>query len=79
MVDAIDNLLQQLYIYPQLESEMVICIGFPEVKYQTLELNNPEIALGGDNILLLWEADRELEIKISLSDENFAKLKDLLA
>ena len=75
----LDNLLQQLYIYPQLESEMVICVGFPEVKYQTLELNNPEIALGGDNILLLWEADRELEIKISLSDENFAKLKELLA
>jgi len=42
-------------------------------------LNNPEIALGADNILLLWEADRELEIKISLSDENFAKLKELLA
>ena len=75
----LDNLQQQLYIYPRLESEMVICIGFPEVKYQTLELNNPEITLGGDNILLLWEADRELEIKISLSHENIAKLKELLA
>lgn len=75
----LDNVQQQLYIYPQLESELVICIGIPEVKYQTLELNNPEVALGEDNILLLWAADRELEIKISLSPENIAKLKELLA
>jgi len=75
----LDNLQQQLYLYPQLESEVVICIGFPEVKYQTLELNNPEFALGEDNILLLWEAEQELEIKISLSNENLAKLKELLA
>ncbi|WP_293131987.1 hypothetical protein [Microcoleus sp. bin38.metabat.b11b12b14.051] len=75
----LDNLQQHLYIYPQLESELVIRIAIPEVKYQTLELNNPEIALGEDNILLLWQAERELEIKISLSNENLAKLKELLA
>ncbi|MGB3262417.1 MAG: hypothetical protein WBA89_00530 [Microcoleus sp.] len=75
----LDNLQQQLYLYPQLESEVVIRIGFPEVKYQTLELNNPEFALGEDNVLLLWEAEQELEIKISLSNENLAKLKELLA
>ena len=74
----LDNLQQQLYIYPQLESELVIRIGFPEVKYQTLELNNPDIALGEDNILLLWEPEQELEIKIYLSNENIAKLKELL-
>ncbi len=75
----LDNLQQQLYIYPQLESELVIRIGFPEIKYQTLELNNPEFALGEDNSLLLWESNQELEIKISLSPENIAKLKELLA
>jgi len=75
----LDNLQQQLYIYPQLESELVIRVGIPEVKYQTLELNNPEIALGEDNMLLLWESDQELEIKIYLSSENIAKLKELLA
>ncbi|MEG5041460.1 MULTISPECIES: hypothetical protein [unclassified Microcoleus] len=75
----LDNLQQQLYIYPQLESELVIRVGIPEVKYQTLELNNPEIALGEDNMLLLWESDQELEIKIYFSHENFAKLKELLA
>ncbi|MEG3921640.1 MULTISPECIES: hypothetical protein [unclassified Microcoleus] len=75
----LDNLQQQLYIYPQLEAELVIRVGIPEVKYQTLELNNPEIALGEDNLLLLWESDQELEIKIYLSNENIAKLKELLA
>ncbi|MEG4074763.1 hypothetical protein QUA30_19055 [Microcoleus sp. Pol14C2] len=75
----LDNLQQQLYIYPQLEAELVIRVGISEVKYQTLELNNPEIALGEDNMLLLWEADQELEIKIYFSQENFAKLKELLA
>lgn len=75
----LDNLQQQLYIYPQLESELVIRVAIPEVKYQTLELNNPEIALGADNLLLLWESEQELEIKIYLSNENIAKLKELLA
>jgi len=75
----LDNLQQQLYIYPQLESELVIRVGIPEVKYQTLELKNPEIALGEDNMLLLWEAEQELEIKIYFSKENIAKLKELLA
>lgn len=75
----LDNLQQQLYVYPQLESELVIRIGIPEVKYQTLDLNNPEIALEGDNILLLWDADQELEFKITLSNENIVKLKELLA
>ena len=75
----LDNLQQQLYIYPQLESELVIRIGIPAVKYQILDLNNPEIALGENNILLLWDAEQELEIKIALSHENFAKLQELLA
>ncbi|MBD1883952.1 hypothetical protein [Microcoleus vaginatus] len=75
----LDNLQQQLYIYPHLESELVIRVGIPEVKYQTLELNNPEIALREDNMLLLWESDQELEIKIYFSHENIAKLKELLA
>jgi hypothetical protein len=74
----LDNLQQQLYVYSQLESELVVRIGIPEIKYQTLELNNPEIALGSDNVLLLWDADQELEIKISLSHENVIKLKELL-
>ncbi|MEG4090480.1 hypothetical protein [Microcoleus sp. Pol12B4] len=75
----LDNLQQQLYIYPQLEAELVIRVGISEVKYQTLELNNPEIALGEDNMLLLWESDQELEIKIYFSQQNFDKLKELLA
>ncbi|MEG4273124.1 MULTISPECIES: hypothetical protein [unclassified Microcoleus] len=75
----LDNLQQQLYIYPQLESELVIRVGIPEVKYQTLELNNPEVALAEDNLLVLWESDLELEIKIYFSKENIAKLKELLA
>lgn len=75
----LDNLQQHLYVYPQLESELVIRIEIPAVKYQTLDLNDPEIAWGDNNTLLLWDADRELEIKIALSSENIAKLKELLA
>ena len=75
----LDNLQQQLYLYPQLQSDVVIRIGIPEVKYQTLEIKNVEIALGEDNIMLLWDPEQELEIKISLSTENIVKLKELLA
>lgn len=75
----LDNLQQQLYVYPQLESELVIRIGIPRLKYQTLELKNPEIALLEDKILLLWDGTQELEVKIALSSENIAKIKELLA
>lgn len=75
----LDNLQQQLYLYPQLEPDMVIRIGIPEVKYQTLEIKNVEIALGEDNIMLLWDPEQELEIKIALSSENIVKLQELLA
>ncbi|MGL5061321.1 MAG: hypothetical protein ACRC62_15215 [Microcoleus sp.] len=75
----LDNLQQQLYVYPQLESELVIRIEIPAVKYQTLELKNPEIALGENNIMLLWDAEQELEVKIALNSENIAKIKKLLA
>ncbi len=75
----LDNLQQQLYLYPQLEPDMVIRIGIPEVKYQTLEIKNVEIALGEDNIMLLWDPEQELELKIALSSENIVKLKELLA
>ncbi len=74
----LDNLQQQLYVYPQLESELIIRIGISEVKYQTLELNNPEIALVEGNMLLLWDAEQELEVKIALTPENIAKIKKLL-
>ncbi len=74
----LDNLQQQLYLYPQLEPDMVIRIGIREVKYQTLEIKNIEIALGEDNIMLLWDSEQELEIKIALSPENIVKLKQLL-
>ncbi|MEZ2225391.1 MULTISPECIES: hypothetical protein [unclassified Microcoleus] len=75
----LDNLQQQLYIYPQLESEIVIRIAIPEIKYQTLELKNVEFALGEDNIMLLWDVEQELEIKIALTAENILKLQELLA
>jgi hypothetical protein len=74
----LDNLQQQLYVYPQLESELVIRIGIPGFKYQTLELKNPEISLIEDNILLLWDGEQEVEVKIALSSENIAKIKALL-
>lgn len=74
----LDNVQQQLYVYSQLESDVVIRIGIPEVKYQTLEIKNVEIALGVDNIMLLWDTEQELEIKIALSPENIVKLRGLL-
>ena len=78
----LDNLLQQLYIYPQLESEMVICIGFPEIKYQTLELNNPEIALGEiifcccGRLTENWKLKSPSAMKILLSLRNCWHKKD---
>lgn len=70
--------LQQLLVFPQSQSQVVIKIKLPGVIYQKLDLIDPQIAATVKNdqgvILLRDEAER-LEIKVTLSK---AKLNQLL-
>jgi hypothetical protein len=77
----LDNLRQQLYIFPQSQKEIVIRVGLPEVIYQTIELKNPQWRSStGDNSykLILRDEAQQLEIKVALSPENLNQLKRTL-
>ncbi|HEY9771005.1 MAG TPA: hypothetical protein V6C71_21345 [Coleofasciculaceae cyanobacterium] len=69
---------QQLYVFPQSQSQVIIRISLPESVYQKLNLLNPQIAAtlkdNGAMILLRDEAQK-LEIRVTL---NSARLKQLL-
>lgn len=74
-----DYLKQHLYIYPHSQEELVIRVGRPDIKYQTIELKNPEIEVGKDQSLLIWDAEQQLEIKVNLNSESLKQLRKLLA
>lgn len=78
----LDNLRQQLYIYPQSQKQLVIRVGIPEVVYQTIELKNPQLQLaaaGEKYILTLRDAQQLLQVKVTLSPENLDQLKQQLS
>jgi hypothetical protein len=68
----------KLYIYPQSQAQVVICVGIPQIVYQTIEVNNPQIATiarGDGRLLLLRDTQQQLELKITLDR---AKLIELI-
>lgn len=74
----LDRVEQKLYIYPQSQEQVVICVSTPQVIYQTIEINNPQIvgkAIGDNYLLLLRDAEQKLDVKINLDSR---KLTDLL-
>jgi hypothetical protein len=78
----LDTLRQNIYIYPQSQKEVVIRVGLPEIIYQTIEIDNPQLQLTsiGENYLLtLGDAQQELQVKVTLSPENLNQMKQLLS
>ncbi len=77
----LDTHSQQLYIYPQSQKELVIRVGVPEIIYQKIALTNPQwqgSRAGEGYILTLRDKQQQLEIKLTLSAENLAQLKEQL-
>ena len=75
----LDRIKQKLYIYPQSQEQVVICVGLPQVVYQTIELNNPQIigkAVGDNYLLLLRDTEQKLDVTINLNSQ---QLEELLA
>ena len=76
------NLIQQqLYIIPQSQSQIVISISLPEIVYQKLNINNPQVAAtikDGKGIILLRDEAEKLEITIALDTEKLNLLRDRL-
>lgn len=74
----LDSLPQILTIYPQSQGDLVVRVTLPEIKYQMLELSDPDIAVG-KRVILLRDQQLEVEVKITLSPDKLAKLKQLLS
>jgi hypothetical protein len=72
---------QKLYIYPQSQSQVVICVTVPGIVYQKIELKNPlAVATSkGDNyLLLLRDKKQKLELTITLDRAKMKQLFDSL-
>ena len=77
----LDTIEQNLYIYPQSQSQVVICVSIPQIVYQKIDLNHPQIAatIKGDNcLLLLRDKEQKLELKISIDRSKMKQLFDNL-
>jgi len=71
----------ELYIYPQSQTNVVIRVRVAQISYQTIELDNPNIAVldRGDRVILLLRDDKQhIEIKANLSATTLDRLKQKL-
>lgn len=78
----LDALQQTLYIYPQTQRGIVIRVTLPQVIYQQITINQPQLTLTqpptGPVLLVRDEAQR-LEIQIQLSPAALAALRQQLS
>ena len=74
---ALHHTRQELYIFPKSQQKLVIRVALPEVKYQRIEINNPEI-LVEKNIILFLDNKQLLEVQIKLTPEQLNQLKEKL-
>lgn len=77
----LDQLQQQLYIYPQSQRGVVIRVALPQVVYQQLKIAQPQLALtqsDGQSTLIVRDEAQRLEVQVSLSPEKLAELKQQL-
>ncbi|MGL5081289.1 MAG: hypothetical protein ACRC8A_07355 [Microcoleaceae cyanobacterium] len=74
----LNQMHQQLYIFPQSQPGVVIRIAVPKVNYQSLELNCSELSLSKDGILVLRDDQQLLEIKVILSSEKRELLRNII-
>lgn len=73
----LDLAKQRLDVYPQSQPQVVIRIASKEIIYQQVELVNPlavATTIGENTVLLLRDKEQKLEVKVTISQQNFAKL-----
>ena len=74
-----DPVRQQIYIFPQSQKELVIRVSVPEIVYQQVELNHPQVQYDAvRKVLTLRDEAQVLEVKVTLSPESIAQLKQQL-
>jgi hypothetical protein len=77
----LDQLQQQLYIYPQSQRGVVLRVALPQVIYQQIKITQPQLTItqaAGQSLLIVKDETQHLEIQVSLSPEQIADLKQQL-
>jgi len=77
----LDTQQLQLYVYPQSQKNLVIRVGIPEIIYQKIEITNPQWeshSQGENHSITLRDKQQQIEVKLTLSPENIAQLKENL-
>lgn len=78
---VLDTRRQQLYIFPQSQKQLVIRVGLPEILYEVIEIKDPQwqySSVSNNHILTLRDIQQQLEVKVTLSLDNFNQLKEQL-
>ncbi|GAB4555910.1 MAG: hypothetical protein Tsb0014_48120 [Pleurocapsa sp.] len=68
---------QKLDIYPESQTQVVICVSLPEIVYQQINLSNPQVAATNTEdgcLLLMRDRDRKLEIKVALDRQKITQI-----
>jgi hypothetical protein len=74
----LNNLKQELYIYPRIEEEIVLRVSLHEFEYQTIKLNNVEITFQEQEVMMIRDVKQQMEVQINLTAENVNLLKEWL-
>jgi len=74
----LNNLKQELYIYPRIEEEIVLRVSLHEFEYQTIQLNNVEITFQEQEVMMIRDVKQQMEVQINLTAENVNLLKEWL-
>ena len=78
----LDRLASCLYVYPQSQSQVVLRIGLPQVRYESIELSAAEfssVADGDIPVLIIRDPQQKIEVKVKLSGDRLARLRQQLS
>lgn len=78
----LDSLGQQLFIFPKSQNGVVIRVALPVVKYQSVEMQNPQIdctTVNENAVLTLKDDTQKLTVKVMLSPDRLSQLKQQLS
>jgi hypothetical protein len=75
----LNQLQQKLYVFPQSQKELVMRVGTPEIIFQKIALNQPQVQYDSATQLLTLRDERQaIEVKVTLSSASASQLKEQL-
>lgn len=78
----LNQLQQQLYIYPQSQRGIVIRVALPQVVYQQVKINQPQLTVvkaEGKSLFVIRDESQRLEVQVHLTPEMVTQLQQQLS